>query len=165
MLLSKQAYIKIDKEIAKFPVEQKKSATIASLAIAQEEKIWLSADILEEIANYLDIPAISVQEVATFYRMFNLKPIGKYKISLCTNLPCALREAKKTGEYLKAKLNINYQDTTSDGLFTLIESECVGACADAPVIIINNNRMFTKMGKVEIDSLISKLSSNNEKFE
>ncbi len=157
MKFSEFTYRKIDKEIAKFPPEQRQSATLASLAIVQEERNWLSEEVLEEVANYLNISVITVWEVASFYRMFNLEPIGKYKISLCTNLPCALRGAEKAAQHLKRKLGIDYGETTQDGQFTLIEGECMGACADSPVLIVNNHRMFAKMNPEELEILINGL--------
>ena len=107
MLLSEKAYERIDKELTKFPEDQKRSAIMASLTIAQEEKGWVSADIIEDVAIYLDVPALAVQEVATFYNMFHTKPAGKYTISVCTNLPCALRDGVKSGEYLKRKNSVS----------------------------------------------------------
>ncbi len=160
MKFSKQVYQKIDEEIAKFPSDQRQSATIASLAIVQEEKSWLSEETLEEVAKYLQIPVINVWEVASFYRMFNLKPVGKYKISLCTNLPCALQRSKEAELYLKTRLNIDYCETTQDGKFTLFEGECMGACCDSPVLIINNHRMLTQMNCKKLENLIDELSEN-----
>lgn len=104
MLLSEQAYQKIDRELAKFPADQRQSAIMASLAIAQEEKGWLATETIEDVANYIGVPPIAVQEVATFYNMFDVKPVGKNKIAVCTNLPCALRDGDRAGEYLKRKL-------------------------------------------------------------
>ena len=133
MLLSEQAYQKIDRELAKFPADQRQSAIMASLAIAQEEKGWLATDIIEDVANYIGVPPIAVQEVATFYNMFDVKPVGKNKIAVCTNLPCALRDGERAGDYLKRKLGVDYRETTADGQFTLVEGECMGACGDSPV--------------------------------
>lgn len=157
MLLSEQAYKKIDREIAKFPVDQKQSAVMAALAIAQEEKGWLAPEVMQDVADYLGMPAIAVQEVATFYNMYNTKPVGKHKISVCTNLPCALSGGEKAAHYLKEKLGIDYKDTTSDGQFTLVEGECMGACGDAPVMIVNNKRMCSHMSNDKIDALVEEL--------
>ena len=157
MLLSEQAYKRIDREIAKFPSEQRQSATMAALAIAQEETNWLSPEVMQEIADYLRMPAIAVQEVATFYNMYNTKPTGKTKISVCTNLPCLLSGGERAAHYLKEKLGIDYRETTEDGQFTLQEGECMGACADAPVMLVNNHRMCSFMSNEKIDALVEEL--------
>lgn len=157
MLLSEKAYQRIDKELAKFPPEQKRSAIMASLTIAQEEKGWVSSDIIEDIANYLGLPPVMVQEVATFYDMYHLQPVGKYTISVCTNLPCALRDGVKSGEYLKQKLGIDYGQTTEDGLFTIEECECMGSCGDSPVMLVNNHHMCVRMEPERIDAMLAAL--------
>jgi NADH-quinone oxidoreductase subunit E len=157
MLLSEQSYKKIDREIAKFPADQKQSAVMAALAIAQDETGWLAPEVLQDIANYLSMPAIAVQEVATFYNMYNLKPVGKNKITVCTNLPCALSGGERAAHYLKQKLGIDYKETTSDDQFTLVEGECMGACGDAPVMIVNNKRMCSHMSNDRIDDLLEEL--------
>jgi NADH-quinone oxidoreductase subunit E len=157
MLLSEQAYKKIDREVAKFPPEQKQSAVMAALAIAQDEKGWLSPELMADIAAYLGMPAIAVQEVATFYTMYCVNPVGKFKISVCTNLPCALSGGEKAAQYLKQKLGIDYRETTEDGQFTLQEGECMGACGDAPVMLVNNKRMCSWMSNDKIDALLGEL--------
>jgi NADH-quinone oxidoreductase subunit E len=157
MLLSEQAYKKIDREVAKFPAEQKQSAVMAALAIAQDEAGWLSPELIADIAGYLDMPAIAVQEVATFYVMYNTAPVGKFKITVCTNLPCALSGGEKAAQYLKQKLGIDYRETTADGQFTLMEGECMGACGDAPVMLVNNKRMCSWMSNEKIDGLVEEL--------
>jgi len=157
MLLSEQAYKKIDREVAKFPADQKQSAVMSALAIAQDEKGWLSPEVMHDIADYLGMPAVAVQEVATFYAMYNLKPIGKFKITVCTNLPCALSGGEKAAAYLKQKLNVDYRETTADGQFTLMEGECMGACGDAPVMLVNNKRMCSWMSNDKIDALVEEL--------
>ncbi|AZY48547.1 NADH-quinone oxidoreductase subunit NuoE [Bordetella avium] len=162
MLLSAQAYQKIDRELAKFPADQRQSAIMASLAIAQEEKGWLSAEIIEDVAKYIGVAPIAVQEVATFYNMFDVKPVGVHKIAVCTNLPCALRDGEKAGEYLKRKLGVGYRETTADGKFTLIEGECMGACGDAPVLIVNNKHMCVRMSEQKLDALVDGLKSQGE---
>lgn len=158
MQLSEQAYKKIDREIAKYPADQKQSAVMSALAIAQDEKGWLAPELMQEVAQYLDMPAIAVQEVATFYAMYNTKPVGKHKITICTNLPCALGGGERAAQYLKQKLGIDYGDTTADGQFTLQEGECMGACADAPVLLVNNKRMCSLMANEKIDALVQELS-------
>jgi len=157
MLLSPDAYQKIDHELAKFPADQKQSAVMAALAIAQDEKGWLSPDVIQDIAAYLEMPAIAVQEVATFYTMYNLKPVGKYKLTICTNLPCQLTQGDRAAAYLKQKLGIDFTETTPDGLFTLQEGECMGACGDSPVMLVNNKRMCSFMSNEKIDALIEEL--------
>lgn len=157
MLLSEQAYKRIDRELAKFPADQKQSAVMAALAIAQDEKGWLAPEVMQDVADYLGMPAIAVQEVATFYNMFNTQPVGKHKISVCTNLPCALSGGEKAAHYLKQKLGIDYKETTADGQFTLLEGECMGACGDAPVMLVNNKRMCSFMSNEKIDVLVEEL--------
>lgn len=157
MLLSEQSYKKIDREVAKYPAEQKQSAVMAALAIAQDEKGWLAPETMQDIADYLGMPAIAVQEVATFYNMYNTQPVGNVKITVCTNLPCALSGGERAGDYLKAKLGVDYRGTTADGQFTLMEGECMGACGDAPVMLVNNKRMCSWMSNDKIDALVEEL--------
>lgn len=156
-MLSTESLKKIDREIAKYPADKKQSAVMSALAIAQDEKGWLATETMDFIANYLEMPAIAVYEVATFYNMYNLKPIGKYKLTVCTNLPCALSGSNQTADYLKKKLGIGFNETTEDGLFTLKEGECMGACGDAPVLLVNNKRMCSFMTEDQIDKLIEEL--------
>lgn len=157
MLLSQEAYKKIDRELAKFPADQRQSAVMAALSIAQDEKGWLSPEVMKDIADYIGMAPIAVQEVATFYNMFNTQPVGAYKISVCTNLPCALSGGERAAHYLKEKLGVDYRETTADGQFTLIEGECMGACGDAPVMLVNNKRMCSRMSKEKIDALVEEL--------
>lgn len=159
MLLSEQAYQKIDRELAKFPADQRQSAIMAALAIAQEERGWLAPEVLEDVAVYIGVPPIAVQEVATFYNMFDVKPVGTYKISVCTNLPCALRDGERAAHHLKQKLGVDYKETTPDGLFTLVEGECMGACGEAPVLLVNNKRMCVQMSDAKLDALVDELQS------
>jgi NADH-quinone oxidoreductase subunit E len=157
MLLSEQAYKKIDRELAKFPADQRQSAVMAALAIAQDEYGWVSPEVMQDLADYIGMPAIAVQEVATFYNMYDLKPIGKHKVTICTNLPCALSGGEKAAAYLKEKLGIDYRQTSADGQFTLVEGECMGACGDSPVLLVNNKRMCSHMSNEKIDALLSEL--------
>lgn len=157
MLLSEKAYQRIDKELTKFPPEQKRSAIMASLTIAQEEKRWLSTEIIEDVADYLGLPPVMVQEVATFYDMYHLEPVGKYMISVCTNLPCALRDGVKSGQYLKDKLGIDYGEITPDGLFSIEECECLGSCGDSPLMLVNNHHMCVRMEPERIDAMLNAL--------
>lgn len=162
MLLSEQAYKKIDRELTKYPDDQKQSAIMAALAIAQDEQGWVSPEVIEDVALYLGQPPILVQEIATFYNMFDTKPIGRFKITVCTNLPCALRDGEKTMDYLKQKLGIGIGQTTSDGQFTLVEGECMGACGDSPVLLVNNKHMCVRMSAQKIDEMLADLSSVKE---
>jgi len=163
MLLSEQCLKKIDRELAKYPADQRQSAVMASLAHAQVELGWISPETMRELADYIQMPAIAVQEVATFYNMYNLKPVGTHKITVCTNLPCALSGGERAAHHLKQKLGIDYRDTTADGKFTLMEGECMGACGDAPVMLVNNHRMCSFMSNDKIDGLVEELSGNNTK--
>ena len=157
MLLSEQCYKKIDRELAKYPADQRQSAVMAALAHAQLETGWLPPEVMQELADYIGMPAIAVQEVATFYNMYNVKPVGKHKISVCTNLPCALSGGERAGKLLQEKLGIGYRDTTADGQFTLVEGECMGACGDAPVMLVNNHRMCSFMNDEKIAALVEEL--------
>ncbi|MEK7302804.1 MAG: NADH-quinone oxidoreductase subunit NuoE [Pseudomonadota bacterium] len=156
-MLSAESLKRIDREIAKYPIDKKQSAVMSALAIAQEEKGWLANETMDFVAEYLGMPPIAVYEVATFYNMYNLEPMGQYKITICTNLPCALSGSNETAAYLKKKLGIEFNQTTSDGKFTLKEGECLGACGDAPVLLVNNKRMCSFMSNEMIDKLLQEL--------
>ena len=156
-MLSPEAFKKIDRELAKYPADQKQSAVMSALAIAQDEKGWLAPETMQAIADYIGMPAVAVQEVATFYNMYNLKPLGKYKVTVCTNLPCALSGGERAAAYIKSKLGIGFRETTSDGRITLMEGECMGACGDAPVLLVNNKRMCSFMSNERIDELLGEL--------
>jgi NADH-quinone oxidoreductase subunit E len=158
-VLSPDALKRIDREIAKYPPEHRQSAVIAALAVAQDEFGWLSSETMDFVAHYLGMPAVAVYEVATFYEMFNTEPTGKYKLTICTNLPCALSSATEAAAHLKKKLGIGFGETTPDGLFTLKEGECFGACGDAPVLLVNNKRMCSWMKPDKLDGLLAELSS------
>jgi len=159
MILSAQALTRIDHEIAKYPSDQKRSAVMAALAIAQDEKGWLSTETMDFVAGYLDMPPIAVYEVATFYEMYNTEPIGRFKLTICTNLPCALQSASEAAEHLKRKLGIGFGETTPDRMFTLKQGECFGACGDAPVVLVNNKRMCSWMRPGELDRLLAELAA------
>lgn len=156
-MLSPQSLKEIDIELAKYPAEQRRSAIMGALRIAQTEKSYLTPELIEFVADYVGIPAIAAYEVATFYNMYDLKPVGKYKLTVCTNLPCALRGGVHAGEYLQEKLGIGYGETTSDGKFTLVEGECMGACGDAPVMLLNNHQMCSFMDADAIDKKLAEL--------
>ncbi|MBI4290809.1 MAG: NADH-quinone oxidoreductase subunit NuoE [Betaproteobacteria bacterium] len=156
-MLSKESLQKIDTAIAKYPPEQKQSAVMAALVVAQEEKGHLSPEVIESVARYLGMPPIAVSEVATFYGMYDLKPVGRHKLCICTNLPCALSGANEAAEHLKSKLGIGFNETTADGRFTLKEAECFGACGDAPVMLVNNKKMASFMTPEAIDKFLAEL--------
>ena len=158
-LLSADAMASIDREIAKYPPDRKASAVIAALAIAQQEKSWISKDVIEFVASYLDMPPIAVWEVASFYNMFNVDKPGQFKITICTNLPCALRGAEEAAEHIKKKLKIDFNQTSADGRFTLKEGECMGACVDAPVCIVNDRKMLPSMTPAKLDQMFEELIS------
>jgi NADH-quinone oxidoreductase subunit E len=145
------------KEVAKFPADQKQSAVMACLQIMQIEHGYVSAESEREVAAYLGMPRIAVQEITTFYNMYNQAPVGKYKLNVCTNLPCQLRDGDKALHYLEKKLGVSMGETTADGLFTLQQSECLGACADAPVMLVNDVNMCSFMQNDKLDQLIDGL--------
>jgi NADH-quinone oxidoreductase subunit E len=157
MLLSPEALARIDQATAKYPPDKRQSAVMAALTIAQDEKGWLSTETLDFVAQYLGMPPVAVYEVASFYTMYDLKPRGKYKLSLCTNLPCALQGANAAAAHLRKKLGVGFNETTADGMFTLKEGECFGACGDAPVLLVNDKRMCCAMTPERIDELLGGL--------
>ena len=157
-MLSVDSLRKIDQAIAKYPPEQKQSAVMAALTVAQDEKGHLSPQVMDFVAGYLGMPPIAVYEVASFYAMYDLKPVGRHKLCICTNLPCALSGANDAARRLKQKLNLDWGETTPDGRFTLQEGECFGACGDAPVILHNNKKLLIGMTPGKIDQLIVELS-------
>jgi NADH-quinone oxidoreductase subunit E len=156
-LLSAASLERIAREVAKYPAEEKQSAVMASLAIAQDEHGWLSSEVMEAVAKVLGMPPVAVYEVATFYNMYDLKPPGRHKVTVCTNLPCALSGGVDAAEHLKARLGIGFGETTADGRFTLKEGECMGACGDAPVLLVNNKRMCGRMTHDRLDALVEEL--------
>jgi NADH-quinone oxidoreductase subunit E len=147
------------KEVAKYPWEQRQSAVMACLAIVQHEFGWVSPESEAEVADYLGMAPIAVHEVTTFYNMYNQAPVGKYKLNVCTNLPCKLRDGVNALQYLEKKLGIAMGETTADGLFTLQQSECLGACADSPVMLVNDRTMCSFMSQDKLDQLIDGLKS------
>ena len=156
-MLSAEALKKIDQASAKYPPGQKQSAVMAALTVAQDEKGHLSPQVMDFVAGYLGMAPIAVYEVASFYAMYDLKPVGKHKLCICTNLPCALSGAENAAEHLKRKLGIDWNETTADGRFTLKEGECFGACGDAPVMLVNNKKMLSFMTPDKIDKWISEV--------
>ena len=156
-MLSEHALRKIDREVTKYPAGQRQSAIMAALAIAQEENGWLDRESIACVADYLGMAQIAAYEVASFYNMYDLAPVGKHKLTVCTNLPCALSGGVHAADYLKQKLGIDFDETTPDGLFTLKEGECMGVCGDAPVLLMNNKRMCSFMTTEAIDRLLDEL--------
>ncbi len=156
-MLTPESLALIDIEVAKYPAEQKQSAVMGALRIAQTEKGWLAPALIEYVADYLDMPAIAAYEVATFYNMYDTRSVGRHKLTVCTNLPCALMGANEIADYLKAKLGIGFGETTEDGRFTLKEGECMGACGDAPMCLHNNHVMHARLTREQIDALLEQL--------
>ncbi len=157
-VLSPDSMANIDKALAKYPPSQRQSAVMAALTIAQDEKGWLATETMDFIAGYIGMPPVAVYEVASFYGMYDLKPVGRNKITICTNLPCALSGASDAAEHLKRKLGIGFGETTPDGAFTLKEGECLGACGDAPVCLHNGKTMLSFMTVDKLDALIAELN-------
>jgi len=156
-MLTTDSLRKIDREVAKYPPDQKQSAVMAALVIAQDEKGWLSTETMDDVAKVLGMPPVAVYEVATFYSMYNLQPTGHHKITLCTCLPCGLQGALAAADHLREKLGIGFNETTPDGRVTLREGECMGACAMAPVLLVNNKKMHDYMTNEKLDQLLSEL--------
>jgi len=159
-MLSPESLRKIDGEVAKYPADQKQSAVMSALIVAQDEKGWLSTETMDYVAQYLGMAPVAVYEVASFYNMYNLAPTGTHKLTVCTCLPCGLQGSLEAADYLKKKLGIGFGETTPDGWFTLKEGECMGACAMAPVVLVNNKRMCDYMTREKLDALIAELSKN-----
>ena len=158
-MISEQTKALFDREVAKYPADQKQSAVMACLTIVQREQGFVSADSEKAVAAYLGMAPIAVHEVTTFYNMYNQQPVGKFKLNVCTNLPCQLRQGNKALAYLEQKLGVTMGGTTADGLFTLQQSECLGACADAPVLLVNDVNMCSFMSNDKLDQLIDGLKS------
>lgn len=156
-MISEAAIARFAKEVAKYPADQKQSAVMACLAIVQQELGYVSADSEKVVADYLGMAPIAVREVTTFYNMYNQKPLGRYKLNVCTNLPCQLRDGASALHHLEKKLGIGMGETTKDGMFTLQQSECLGACADSPVMLVNDRTMCSFMGHEKIDQLVDAL--------
>ena len=145
------------REVAKYPPEQKQSAVMACLSIVQQEQGWVSVESEAVIAEYLGMAQIAVHEVTTFYNMYNQQPTGKYKLNVCTNLPCQLRDGASALHHLEQKLGIKMGETTADGMFTLQQSECLGACGDSPVMLVNDRTMCSFMSNDKLDQLVEGL--------
>ncbi|MDB5884716.1 MAG: dehydrogenase subunit [Polaromonas sp.] len=158
-MISEQTRALFDREVAKYPAAQKQSAVMACLAIMQQESGFVSAESEKLVAGYLGMAPIAVHEVTTFYNMYNQQPVGKYKFNVCTNLPCQLRDGAQALHHLEKKLGIGMGETTADGLFTLQQSECLGACADSPVMLVNDIHMCSFMTNDKLDQLVDGLKS------
>jgi NADH-quinone oxidoreductase subunit E len=156
-MISETTKARFAREVAKYPPDQKQSAVMACLAIVQQEQGSITQESEEEVAAYLGMPPIAVHEVTTFYNMYNQHRVGKYKLNVCTNLPCQLRDGQKALQYLEKKLGIAMGETTADGLFTLQQSECLGACADSPVMLVNDRTMCSFMSNDKLDQLVEGL--------
>ena len=157
MSFSDSTLARFAKEVAKYPSDQKQSAVMACLAIVQQEQGWVSAESEKGVADYLGMAPIAVHEVTTFYNMYNQRPVGKFKLNVCTNLPCQLRDGQHALHHLEKKLGIHMGETTADGLFTLQQSECLGACADSPVLLVNDRTMCSFMSEDKLDQLVDGL--------
>ncbi len=156
-MISEATRARFDKEVAKYPADQRQSAVMACLAIIQQEQGWVSPESEQALADYLGMPAIAVHEVTTFYNMYNQRPVGKFKLNVCTNLPCQLRGGGTALKHLEQRLGISMGETTPDGLFTLQQCECLGACADAPAMLVNDRTMCSFMSNDKLDQLIDGL--------
>jgi NADH-quinone oxidoreductase subunit E len=151
---------RFSKEVAKYPADQKQSAVMACLAIVQQELGYVSGASEKVVAEYLGMPPIAVHEVTTFYNMYNQRPLGRYKFNVCTNLPCQLRDGQAALDHLCSKLGVDEGGTTADGLFTVQKSECLGACADAPVMLVNDRQMVSFMTDARLDELVETLKAH-----
>jgi NADH-quinone oxidoreductase subunit E len=159
MTLSEGTRSRFDRELAKYPSEQKQSAVMACLAIVQHEQGWISPEAENAIAAYLGMPPIAVHEVTTFYNMYNQQPVGRFKLNICTNLPCQLRNGETALQHVCARLGVEPYGSTADGVFTVQPSECLGACADAPVMLVNDRQMLSYMSAERLDDLLQTLRS------
>ena len=160
MTLSDATKARFAREVAKYPADQMQSAVMACLAIVQQEQGWVSAEAEEAVASYLGMPPIAVQEVTTFYNMYNQQPVGRFKLNVCTNLPCQLRNGQHALEHLCHQLGVEEGGTTADGLFTVEKAECLGACADAPVLLVNDRQMISYMSDSRLDELVETLKAS-----
>jgi NADH-quinone oxidoreductase subunit E len=160
MKLSPETLARFDREVAKYPADQRQSAVMACLAIVQQEKGWVSQEAEVAIAHHLGMAPIAVHEVTTFYNMYNQQPVGQFKLNVCTNLPCALRNGEGALKHLCRKLGVEPYGTTEDGVFTVQPSECLGACADAPVMLVNDREMLSFMNDERLDDLVDTLKAH-----
>ena len=159
MTLSEATTARFAREVAKFPADQKQSAVMACLAIVQNEEGHVSPEAEEAVAAYLGMPPIAVHEVTTFYNMYNQQAVGKYKLNVCTNLPCQLRDGQTALEHVCQRLGVEEGGTTADGAITVQKSECLGACANAPVLLVNDREMLSFMSEQRPDQLLDVLKT------
>jgi len=159
MELSESTKARFAREVAKYPADQKVSAVMACLSIVQQEQGYVSTAAEDAIAAYLGMASIAVHEVTTFYNMYNQAPVGRFKLNVCTNLPCQLRDGDKALNHVCKKLGVEPYGTTADGMFTVQPSECVGACADAPVMLVNDRQMLSFMSHERLDELLAFLKA------
>jgi NADH-quinone oxidoreductase subunit E len=159
-MFSESTLARFAREVAKYPADQKQSAVMACLAIVQQEQGHVSAESEKGIAAVLGMPPIAVHEVTTFYNMYNQHPLGQFKFNVCTNLPCQLRDGQEALDHLCRQLGVEEGGTTADGLFTVQKSECLGACADAPVMLVNDRQMCSFMDNARLDDLVATLRAN-----
>ena len=157
--LSDSTRARFDREVAKYPADQRASAVMACLSIVQQEQGYVSAEAEEAIAAHLGMPPIAVHEVTTFYNMYNQQPVGTFKLNVCTNLPCQLRGGQKALDHVCSRLGVEPYGSTADGTFTVQPSECLGACADAPVMLVNDRKMLSFMSHERLDDLIETLKA------
>lgn len=156
-MLSAEAIQKIDYELTKYPADQRQAAVMSALRIVQTERGWLSKESISEVAEYLKMPEIAAMEVATFYNMYDLEPVGKYKITICTNISCMLRDSDAIVDHLQTKLGVGFNKITPDGKFCLKEGECMGACGGAPLFIVNNHTMHEFLTPEKVDQILEAL--------
>ena len=157
-MLSKEATDKIEYELTKYPADKRQAAVMSALRIVQSERGWLSKESIAEVALYLRIPDIAALEVASFYNMYDLEPVGRYKITICTNISCMLRDSDLIVDHLQSKLKVGFNEVTTDGKFCLKEGECMGACGGAPLMIINNHTMHEFLTVDKVDAILEGLS-------
>jgi NADH-quinone oxidoreductase subunit E len=162
-MISDATKARFAREVAKYPADQAQSAVMACLSIVQQEQGFVSTDSEQVIAEVLGMAPIAVHEVTTFYNMYNQRPVGKFKLNVCTNLPCQLRDGQKALRHLEQKLGIHMGETTADGMFTLQQSECLGACADSPVMLVNDRAMCSFMSNDKLDQLVDSLRLEGSK--
>ena len=156
-MLSQESLALIDKELAKYPEDRRQSAVMSALRIAQDELGWLSKETIAFVADYLRIPAIAALEVATFYNMYELEPVGRHKITVCTNISCMLRGSDEIVEHLEHRLGVHMGETTPDGKFTIKEGECMGCCGGAPLFHVNNKQMHEYLTPEKVDQILEGL--------
>ena len=156
-MLSQQSIEKIDYELTKYPADKRLAAVMSALRIVQTELGWLSKESISDIAKYLGVPDIAALEVATFYNMYDLQPVGKYKISICTNISCMLRDSDSIVHHLQTKLGVGFNEVTADGKFCLKEAECMGACGGAPLLAVNNHTMHEFLTTEKVDAILKEL--------